>query len=484
MRRSALWAKQLLRSKLQKKVALNIDYMLQVPGKIVLSGWVGSRTDPATSISWSNGSTKSTLESKLFKFTRADVIGQLGFQGESHCFGFIVVIDGLSDVANLVASVNGISFPLAGQKFNSVTSPNIVAGQAGEKGALALKFIEKNDVASGQVATATAAITLDPEIMKIQTELGTLNLHAEDFVERARAGVLDRVQSVWKKRTSKPNPVRVVTHGVLPDDPALSIIVPIYGRYDFVQHQVASFSDDENFANVEVIYVLDDPSLKHEFLVTCEGVFKTFGLPFKLVVSTQNLGFAGANNLGVANARAERVLLLNSDILPSKPGWTQDLIKTFESLDNVGILGAALLYEDNSVQHMAMEFRRDSSFPGLWLNHHPCKGMPWDLVKSRGVTKVQLTTGACMLMKKSLYEEVGGFDPLYVLGDFEDSDLCLKVLQHGFDIYVDNDVVLYHLERLSQGLVSEDNWKTKLTMLNNVHQLNKWESQIERVVEE
>ncbi|WP_237064726.1 glycosyltransferase family 2 protein [Microbulbifer guangxiensis] len=484
MRRPALWAKQLLRSKLQKKVILNIDYMLQAPGKMVLSGWVGSRTDPTSSISWSDGSTKSTLESELFKFTRADVIGQLGFQGETHCFGFIVVIDGLTDVANLVASVNGKSFPLSNQKFNSVTSPNIVAGQAGEKGALALKFIEQNDVASGQIATTTAAISLDPEIMKIQTELATLNLHSEDFVERARAGVLERVHGVWKKRTSKPNPARVVTHGVLPNDPALSIIVPIYGRYDFVQHQVASFSHDENFSKVEVIYVLDDPSLKHEFLVTCEGIFKTFGLPFKLVVSRQNLGFAGANNLGVSHARAEKVLLLNSDILPSKPGWTQDLVKTFDSLDNIGILGAVLLYEDNSVQHMAMEFRRDSSFPGLWMNHHPCKGMPWDLVKSRGVTKAQLTTGACMLLEKSLYEEVGGFDPMYVLGDFEDSDLCLKVIEKGLNIYIDNDVVLYHLERLSQGLVSEDNWKTKLTMLNNVHQLNKWEPLIEQVVGE
>lgn len=484
MRRSSLWLKQKLRSKFQKKIVFNIDYMLQAPGKIVLSGWVGSRTDPASSISWSNVSTKRALDSKLFKFTRTDVIAQLGFEGESHCFGFIVVVDGLIDAANLVASVNGKSFPLSAQRFNSVTSPNIVAGQAGERGALALKFIEQNNVTSGQVATTTAAISLDPEIMKIQAELATLNLHSEDFVERARAGVLERVQGVWKRRVSKPNPVKVVTHGLLPEDPTLSIIVPIYGRYDFVQHQVASFSVDENFSNVEVIYVLDDPTLKHEFLVTCEGVYNTFAFPFKLVVSTQNLGFSGANNLGVAHARAEKILLLNSDILPSKPGWTQGLLETFSGLDSVGILGAVLLYEDDSVQHLGMEFRRDSSFPGLWLNHHTCKGMPWELVKSTGVSRVQLTTGACMLLEKSLYDEIGGFDAMYVLGDFEDSDLCLKVIEKGLDIYVDNEVVLYHLERLSQGLVSNDNWKTKLTMLNNVHQLNKWEPLIERVVGE
>ena len=484
MRAVSLWLKQKLRSKFQKKIIFNIDYMLQAPGKIVLSGWVGSRTHPTTSIRWADGSTQTTLDSEIFKFSRADVIAQLGFQGESHCYGFIAVIDGLADVANLVASVNAKSFPLSAQKFNSVTSPNIVAGQAGEQGALALKFIENNDVTSGQVATTTAAISLDPEIMKVQSELATLNLHSDDFVDRARAGVLERVQGIWKRRISKPNPLKIVTHGQLSEDPALSIIVPIYGRYDFVQHQVASFSADECFSTVEVIYVLDDPTLKHEFLVTCEGVFNTFGFPFKLVISSENLGFSGANNLGVAHARAEKILLLNSDILPSSPGWTKSLLRSFDRIDNVGILGAVLLYEDDSVQHMGMEFRRDSSFPGLWLNHHPCKGMPWELVKSRGVSKVQLTTGACMLIEKSLYEEVSGFDPMYVLGDFEDSDLCLKVIEKGFDIYIDNEVVLYHLERLSQGLVSNDSWKTKLTMLNNVHQLNKWEPLIEKVVGE
>ena len=483
MKKIALWSKQKLRSKFQRKVLLNVDYMLQSQEKLVLSGWVGSRLTPLDSISWLNNKRGVSLASEIFKFPRPDVISQLGFESDAHCFGFIVVISDIDNVANLSAIVDGAAFPLAKQKFSSVTSANIIAGQAAERGDYAMKFIRRQGVTSGEVATTTAAISLDPEIMKIQSELATLNLHAEDFVARAHAGVLDRVQGIWKKRINRKNDIRVVTYGEFSAQSVLSIIVPIYGRYDFVLHQIASFSRDEAFRDIELIYVLDDPTLTHEFVVTCEGVYNTFNLPFKVVLSSQNLGFAGANNLGVAYSSSEKILLLNSDILPVEPGWTTQLLETFNNTENIGILGAVLLYEDESVQHLGMEFRRDSSHPGLWLNHHPSKGMPWDLVKSTGVHQVQLATGACMLMNKALFQELGGFDPLYVLGDFEDSDLCLKVIDKGLEIYVDRSVTLYHLERLSQGLVSKDNWKTKLTMLNSAYQLKKWETLIEQVVE-
>ena len=92
-----------------------------------------------------------------------------------------------------------------------------------------------------------------------------------------------------------------------------------------------------------------------------------------------------------------------------------------------------------------------------------------------------ITTGACMFMDKSLYQEIGGFDPLYVLGDFEDSDLCLKVIDKGLKIYCSSTVRLYHLERLSQNLVDQGDWKFKLTLVNGVHQMNKWSALLEEI---
>ena len=75
-----------------------------------------------------------------------------------------------------------------------------------------------------------------------------------------------------------------------------------------------------------------------------------------------------------------------------------------------------------------------------------------------------------MLMENEFFQQIGGFDTCYILGDFEDSDLCLKALNQNKKIYVDGDEKLYHLERLSQNLVPSGDWKFKLTLLNGLYQ--------------
>ena len=115
------------------------------------------------------------------------------------------------------------------------------------------------------------------------------------------------------------------------------------------------------------------------------------------------------------------------------------------------------------------------------MNHHPFKGIPVGLVSLADVFETSSTTGACMLMNTALYRELEGFDPMYVLGDFEDSDLCLKVIDHGLKIYVSGLTRLFHLERLSQDLVDSGDWKFKLTLANGVYQASKWRSLIQGV---
>ncbi|TON64405.1 glycosyltransferase family 2 protein, partial [Vibrio parahaemolyticus] len=83
---------------------------------------------------------------------------------------------------------------------------------------------------------------------------------------------------------------------------------------------------------------LDDPKIEHEFDITANGVYQTFKQPFKTVFAGKNLGFSGANNLGASIAQGQKILLLNSDILPSNNGWLERLSNKFDTLDSVGIL--------------------------------------------------------------------------------------------------------------------------------------------------
>jgi GT2 family glycosyltransferase len=115
------------------------------------------------------------------------------------------------------------------------------------------------------------------------------------------------------------------------------------------------------------------------------------------------------------------------------------------------------------------------------MNYHPHKGMPSHLLNKKDTELTELVTGACMLMEKEFFINVEGFDTRYILGDFEDSDLCLKAYDRNKKIYIDTQESLYHLERLSQNLVDSGDWKYKLTLLNGLYQKTKWDDAIKKV---
>lgn len=321
------------------------------------------------------------------------------------------------------------------------------------------------------------------EIEFTEQLLSGLQISNSDSHEKIIANIIPALRGAWSKRVNSEPLSRVRHFGEAVIKPTLSIIIPIYARYDFVQHQMAQFSLDNEFDQIEEIYVLDDPRITHEFFVTCSGVFEMFRLPFKAIFSNVNLGFSGANNLGFRFATAEHVLFINSDILPVTPNWVSKFLKQFQELKNVGILGATLLYEDNTVQHRGMQFCKDPSHDGLWMNYHPQKGFPLSLCDDFTTRKVPCVTGACMLMKKELFAQLEGFDVSYILGDFEDSDLCIRVSQLGYDIYVSGKVELFHLERLSQNLGMQKPWKHTLSMVNGLLHTSRWNDVIELMME-
>ena len=276
--------------------------------------------------------------------------------------------------------------------------------------------------------------------------------------------------------------VTVREFGELPSEPDVSIIVPLYGRIDFVEYQLALFANDPYFAErAELIYVLDDPRLTDELQRLVQGLHPLFGLPFKLVTYTENYGYAIANNIGARYATGRKILLLNSDVMPLEKGWLPQLVETYDTLEDAGALGPKLLFEDGAVQHAGMLFEKSEAF-GMWLNEHPGKGLP-DMSTEKEVREVPAVTAACLLMDRELYEEVGGLSENYLLGDFEDSDLCLKLVEKGRKNYYLPTVSLCHLERQSQNLFSDTSWKTKVTLFNAWQHHRKWNDLISRLME-
>ncbi len=238
----------------------------------------------------------------------------------------------------------------------------------------------------------------------------------------------------------------LVTFGTAPAHPVASIVVPLYRVLDFLRFQIAAFAIDRSLAGVELIYVLDSPEQREEVEHLLLGLHALYGLPMTLLVQSGNYGFSSACNTGALAARAPAVLLLNSDVIPDRPGWLAPMLAELAD-PQVGAVGPKLLFDDQSLQHAGMFFQKD--LKGAWLNQHYFKGMPRDFAPACRARSVPAVTGAAVLMPTALFHQLGGFSEDYIIGDYEDSDLCLKVRAAGFDIRYQPAAELFHLERRS-----------------------------------
>jgi len=280
------------------------------------------------------------------------------------------------------------------------------------------------------------------------------------------------VERVWAERPRTAPSVSLQRFGVPPSAPPASVIVPLYGRYDFADYQLALFADDPDFQACELIYFVDDPGILDAFRAQCHDLYETYRVPFTLAFSGRNLGYAGANNAAASIARAPHLLLMNSDVVPKRLGWLGDLLTLYGGLEKPGLLGVKLLYEDGSVQHAGMRFRRHAPWGDLWINDHPYKGQSASGLT--GLRHVDAVTAACALVSAALYRELGGLSEDYIIGDFEDSDFCLRAAAAGRSNSVALDIELYHLERQSQARIGDERWRTHLTLYNCWQHNRRW----------
>jgi len=282
------------------------------------------------------------------------------------------------------------------------------------------------------------------------------------------------VAALNQARLALPAGHQVMDYGEAPQAPEFSIIIPLHGRLDFVEYQQALFSARPSAA-AEFIYVLDDPPRRREAQALFASVYERFRLPFRAILLDQNLGFAPANNAGLRHAKGNFIAYLNSDVFPGALDWLERLSAHFAADPHLGAIGPKLIFEDGTIQHNGMYFEKLPEYGGWYFCQHHGKGLRHSGTELQYFPAI---TGACMVLRRETAHQFGGFDETYIIGDFEDSDLCLKL--HALDLKcaIDPTVQLYHLERKSQ-LSGALTWRANLTAYNAWQHQRRWAATIE-----
>lgn len=421
-------------STLSEPVLLEIDEAIACPPDgVLLKGWLLSAAGVIRKVRVRSGPLTGEMSlSKSIRIERSDVIAAV-----SERFGFSEVRCGF------IAYVPG-----------AISNGDIT-------------YIEV-ELANGDVGFKIFKLSMRSGLDAIRRILDGIGVRFVE-IDPAFDNVLGpAVRSINWARLQEPVAAVEVGFGRPPAIPQCSLIIPLYGRVDFVEYQMALFSRHPSTASVDIIYVLDDPTKRRELEILAQSVFERFGIPFRLLLLPRNLGFASANNVGLKAARGQFICFLNSDIFPITEDWIERLIEKLVLNTDIGIIGAQLLFEDGSIQHEGCFYRELTEFGNWTFIEHLNKGRrPSD---SQGLQRCDAITGACMMMRRSLAEQLQGFEEAFIVGDFEDSDLCLRAKGLGFACAVDHDIQLYHLERKSQA-ASSQSWRMNLTLYNAwVHQ--------------
>lgn len=154
-----------------------------------------------------------------------------------------------------------------------------------------------------------------------------------------------------------------------------------------------------------------------------------------------NCGFAQNCNNGAARARGDVLLFVNQDVygVPQfSQGWDIPLREAFDD-PRVGIVGARLLFPDGRVQSAG------GRFDAARQPFHPCLG--WSQVNHPDVSTARdmpWVTGAAIAVRRWVWETLGGFDPVYVRGYFEDVDLCCKAWDAGIRVRYEPAITFIH----------------------------------------
>lgn len=245
--------------------------------------------------------------------------------------------------------------------------------------------------------------------------------------------------------------------------PKVSIVIPVYNEFDYTYGCIKSLVEKIKNVSYEII-VGDDESTDDTKNI------KRFIKNIKVNKNHSEHGFLMNCNRAAKLAKGDYIVFLNNDTLVMDE-WLESLVSLIESDEKIGMVGSKLIYPDGRLQEAGGIIWKDASAWNYGRYQDP--NMP----EFNYVRETDYISGASIMIRRDLWEEIGGFDERFIPAYCEDSDLAFEVRKHGYKVMYQPKSVVVHFEGVSNGTELDAGLK-KYQVENNSKLKEKWADEL------
>ncbi|MCL2185722.1 MAG: glycosyltransferase [Treponema sp.] len=242
--------------------------------------------------------------------------------------------------------------------------------------------------------------------------------------------------------------------------PVVSIIIPVYNQFNYTYNCLNSILKYSNDIKYEIIIADDNSTDKTKKI---ERIFKNI----KVIKTLENVGFLKNCNNAAKYAKGEYLLFLNNDTQVQK-NWLSPLVDIMKKDTTIGLAGSKLVYSNGKLQEAGGILWQDASAWNYGNGNDPT------LPEYNYVKEADYISGASILVRRTLWEQLGGFDELFCPAYCEDSDLAFRIREAGYRIIYQPASVVVHFEGKTNGNDINQGLK-KYQVINQKKFYNKWQ---------
>jgi GT2 family glycosyltransferase len=246
------------------------------------------------------------------------------------------------------------------------------------------------------------------------------------------------------------------------EKPLVSIIIPNKDNIEYLKKCIRSIISNSTYTSYEII-VVENNSKNNETFDYYEEIKKPNNI--KIIYWENEFNFSEINNYAVKFSQGRHLIFLSNDIEIIAGNWIEEMLMYSQRRD-VGAVGAKLYYQDNTIQHAGIVIGLGEDRIAGHIFYKVDRGSVGYMGKLEYAQNMSAVTAACMMVRRSVFDEVGGFDPQFKIS-YNDIDLCMRIRKAGYLIVWTPYAELYHHESKSRGL--DSNKKNRIRFMKEIN---------------